>query len=101
MKISKSHIVVSTAGRDKGILFFVIREDQDYVTIANGKGRRVEQPKRKKRKHVMFVAESASWVADKLRKGEMVTNSELRKALSEFKDEISFEDQGGILRGER
>lgn len=80
--ISISDIIVSTAGRDQGKLFYVLRTDGVYVLIANGKDRKLEHPKRKKLKHVRFVARTESRVANKLRKGEKVLNSELRRDLA-------------------
>jgi ribosomal protein L14E/L6E/L27E len=85
MDISKSDIVLSLAGHDRGELFFVIAEDGDHVLIANGKGRKVDNPKRKKRKHVRRVARIDSRVANKLRQGDKVLNSELRKDLAVYK----------------
>ena len=52
MDVSRSDLVQSVAGRDKGMLFYVIDTDGVYVSLANGKERRVERPKRKKEKHV-------------------------------------------------
>ena len=76
MDIVKSNIVKSAAGRDEGDLFFVLDTQEEYLLLADGKSRRVEKPKKKKRKHVTFVGESHSVVAEK------ITNSELRKALA-------------------
>ena len=45
MEISKSDIVISLAGHDKGKLFYVLDTDGVYVTLANGKQRKVETPK--------------------------------------------------------
>ena len=84
MDIVKSNIVKSTAGRDEGDLFFVLDTQEEFLLLADGKRRRVESPKRKKRKHVSFVGESHSVVADKIRSSEKITNSELRKALAAF-----------------
>ena len=75
MDIVKSNIVRSIAGRDEGDLFFV---------LADGKRRRIESPKRKRVKHVVFVAQSDSVVAEKIRSNEKITNSELRKAIAAF-----------------
>ena len=50
MEISKSDVVLSTAGRDKGLLFYVIETDGVYASLVNGKERKLEQPKRKKAK---------------------------------------------------
>jgi ribosomal protein L14E/L6E/L27E len=81
-EISISDIIVSAAGRDQGKLFYVIGTDGVYVLIANGKDRKLEHPKRKKLKHVRFVARTESRVANKLRNGEKVLNSELRRDLA-------------------
>lgn len=82
MDIVKSNIVKSTAGRDEGDLFFVLDTQEEFLLLADGKRRRVESPKRKKRKHVSFVGESHSVVAEKIRSSEKITNSELRKAIA-------------------
>lgn len=82
MDIVKSNIVKSTAGRDEGDLFFVLDIQEEFLLLADGKRRRVENPKRKKWKHVAFVGESHSVVAEKIRSSEKITNSELRKALA-------------------
>lgn len=82
MDIVKSNIVKSTAGRDEGGLFFVLDIQEEFLLLADGKRRRVENPKRKKCKHVAFVGESHSVVAEKIRSSEKITNSELRKALA-------------------
>ena len=82
MDIVKSNIVKSTAGRDEGDLFFVLDTQEEFLLLADGKRRRVESPKRKKRKHVSFAGESHSVVAEKIRSSEKITNSELRKALA-------------------
>ena len=52
MEVDKSSLVVSKAGRDQGQLFYVIDADEQYVYLADGKSRRLEKPKRKKRKHI-------------------------------------------------
>ncbi|SMC75819.1 KOW domain-containing RNA-binding protein [Papillibacter cinnamivorans] len=92
MDIVKSHVVVSLAGRDKGKLFLALDTDGEYVLIADGRGRKQEKPKRKKRKHIQFVSESNSYAAAKIRNGEKVLNSEIRKALAEFLGEPKGQD---------
>ena len=82
MNIATSNIVKSTAGRDEGDLFFVLDIQGEFLLLADGKSRRVEKPKKKKCKHVSFVGESHSVVAEKIRSSEKITNSELRKALA-------------------
>lgn len=88
MEIGKSDIVRSHAGRDQGKLFYVIETDGAYVLVANGKERRLERPKRKKLKHVRKVPRAESRVAAKILSGEKVLNSELRRDLAAFSQEI-------------
>ena len=82
--ITISDVVVSTAGRDKGQYFYVIGCDQTYLTLADGKGRTLEKPKKKKRIHAKKVLRSETRVAEKLRAGDKVLNGELRRDLAFF-----------------
>ena len=94
MEVDKSSLIVSKAGRDKGQLFDVIDTDEQYVYLADGKSRKLEKPKRKKRKHVEQVPRTESRIAEKIRNGEKVLNSELRKELASFGQKQS-QNQGG------
>ena len=75
-------VVETVAGRDAGDLFYVVGTDGEYLLLANGKDRSLEQPKRKKRKHAKKVLRSDTRVAEKLRGGDKVLNSELRRDLA-------------------
>ena len=55
MDIVKANIVTSTAGRDKGEVFFVLATEGDFLLLADGKTRPVERPKRKRRKHAALL----------------------------------------------
>ena len=95
MDISKSDIIVSMAGRDKGRYFYVLETDGVYALLADGKTRKLENPKRKKLKHVRFAARTDSRVAHKILAGDTVLNSELRRELAIFGQEINSQNQGG------
>ena len=45
-------LVKSKAGHDKDDIFVIIGQQGEYVWIADGKGRTVEKPKRKKKIHL-------------------------------------------------
>ena len=94
MEIDKSSLVVSKAGRDQGQLFYVIDADEQYVYLADGKSRKLEKPKRKKRKHIEQIPRTESRIDEKIRYGEKVLNSELRKELASFGQKQS-QNQGG------
>jgi len=77
-----SDVVISTAGRDRGELFYVVSMEQEFLMLANGKDRPLDRPKRKKRKHVQKVLRPETRVANKLRCGDKVLNGELRRDLA-------------------
>lgn len=95
MEINISDIILSTAGRDRGKLFYVIGTDGAYILIANGKERKLEHPKRKKLKHVRRVTRTNSRVAEKIANGDKVLNSELRRDLAEQSRIHESQNQGG------
>ena len=82
MEMEKASVVRSSAGRDKGQVFFVLKAEDDVLLLADGKRRRVENPKRKKVKHITFLCRGEGIVADKIRSNEKITNSELRRAIA-------------------
>ena len=90
-----SDVVVSTAGRDQGELFYVIDEDPVYLMLANGKDRTLDKPKRKKRRHVQKVLRSETRVVEKLIRGDKVLNSELRRDLAYLSRDMQANDLGG------
>lgn len=95
MEISKSDLILSIAGRDRGMLFFVLDTDGVYVSLVNGKERKVEKPKRKKLKHIRKVPWPDSTLAAKIRSGEQILNSELRRELAIIRQQINVSTKEG------
>ena len=95
MELSVSDLVMSTAGRDRGELFYVIRTEGVYALLANGKDRTLERPKRKKRKHLLRVEQIESEVARMLKSGDKVLNSQLRRDLAIIRQTFRSQNQGG------
>ena len=94
MDIARSDIVKATAGRDAGKLFFVLDVEGEFLLLADGKTRRLERPKRKKRRHVVFQARFDCRTAEKIRSGEKLANSELRKTLAQFGGDGNPDQEG-------
>ena len=90
-----SDVVVSTAGRDRNELFYVVDADPLYLMLANGKDRTLDKPKRKKRKHVQKVLRSETRVAAKISSGNKVLNSELRRDLAFIAGQMQANNLGG------
>ena len=94
MEIAKSNIVRSNAGRDKGKLFVVLAVEGEYLLLADGKSRKVESPKRKKRRHVLFVSAEETRLAEKIKSEEKITNIELRRTLAGCREVIQPDQEG-------
>ena len=89
-------IVRSKAGHDKGTLLCVVGEAEDFLLLADGKTRKAAAPKRKKRSHAE-VADAGTFgppALEKLRGGQPVFDSELRRALAAFRDQSDGEGGG-------
>ena len=81
MKIQKSDVVLSLSGRDRGLRFMVVDTEPGFAMLADGKGRKVEKPKRKKLRHLRYVCSDGSQTGEKIRNGLAVTNNELKRTL--------------------
>ena len=77
----KGNMVVSLAGHDRGVVCVVVKEENDFLWIADGRTRKVEHPKKKKRKHVRLI----TGASDKPIRydGSMLTNRFVRAWLRE------------------
>ena len=77
-------VVISQKGRDKGRSFMILCQmDADFVLIADGSTRKLEKPKKKRRKHLMSTSKEFPKLADKYTEGKL-TDNDLRKALEEL-----------------
>lgn len=76
-------IATSRAGHDRGRAFVIVgREGSEYLHLADGNTRRIEQPKKKKLRHVRLEPTVAEDVRKLLIEGKPVDNATLRKALT-------------------
>lgn len=80
--------VKSKSGRDKDDFFIVIDMNEEYLFLVDGNKRRVEQPKKKKKKHVQITHTVADTICNKLSGGERVTNADIRNCLKDFRQNL-------------
>lgn len=85
--IEPGQLVISTAGRDKGKKFVVLKIiDQDHVLISDGDLRKVEKPKKKKLKHIKATRIIDDTLKGKLNKSGIVENFEIRNFLKSLEE---------------
>ena len=83
MDANPGQIVLSKAGRDKGKKFIIITVDKEngYAYVVDGKLRKVENPKKKKLKHLEITAMESSKIATKIKEGKPLQNPEIIKEI--------------------
>ena len=73
---------VSKAGHDKGHMYIIVKEDDNFVYLADGKTRTIQNPKKKKKKHVQPVKTGIDQVlAEKIRNNQTIYNEEIKFAI--------------------
>ena len=82
-------VVLSRAGRDQGHYFVVVDViDENYVAIANGCQRKVDNPKKKKIKHLVAKPELLEEISKKISEKKRIFDSEVRNKL----DAIGYQE---------
>ena len=89
MTFLRGDVVRSTAGHDKDGLFLVLQAEGDFLWLGDGKRRKLETPKKKRRKHVVSTGVWTHPVAGRLQNGEPVLDSDIRRALAAFRNRFS------------
>ena len=88
MRFEKAQIVRSRCGRDQGRLFCVLDAEGEFLLLADGKRRRVANPKRKNVRHVEYAGTMDHPAIEQVREGRPVGDRQLRQLLAAFRDEM-------------
>ena len=88
-KFTIGDIVLSRAGRDKDNYFVIMTLDEMYAEICDGDLHKVDKPKKKKLKHLKKTDGFSQYIKDKILEETKVTNTELRRAISEFEETLA------------
>lgn len=81
MNLLQGSVVKSIAGHDKNCYFIVVKVEEGYVNIADGKERKLEKPKRKSIKHILVTSKKFDF--------KEITNKKLRKLLNEYVEKVN------------
>lgn len=81
---SKGQIVYSKSGRDKKRPFIVFDFDDEFLYLVDGSLRKLEKPKKKKKKHVQIVNKIDYDIKKKIEEKSYLLDSDFRKALKCF-----------------
>lgn len=85
----------SKAGHDKDKIYVIMKEDAEYVWLADGKIKTVEKPKKKKKKHIQLIrCFNNEEIRNSLSEGKLVSDLEVMMALKKYKKQ-QMSDTGG------
>lgn len=73
---------VSMAGHDKGRMYLIVKEEGDSVYLVDGNLRMLENPKKKKKKHLQIVKKDIDqMLMQKLINKQTLYNEEIKHAI--------------------
>ena len=81
MYLQVGQIVISKAGRDRGLPFVIVGVEGDYAFLVNGKSRGLDSPKRKKAKHLQPVNYVDKNLAHLITTGAYLKDADFRAAI--------------------
>ena len=85
----------SKAGHDKDKIYVIIKEDSEYVWLADGKIRTVDNPKKKRKKHIQIIKYFYNEeMKAALLEEKKVTDLEIMMVLKKYKKQ-QMSDTGG------
>lgn len=82
MNINQGDVVLATAGKEKNQIFVVLRTENKFCYLVDGKRLKISKPKKKSLKHVQ-KASKIGFDTEKLNSGQENVNSSIRKFLKE------------------
>ena len=81
MELKVGMLAISKAGHDKDSWYIVLNIEGEYALLVNGKNRTIDNPKKKKQKHLQPVNEVPENLKEKLHDSSQWTNEEVKRAL--------------------
>ena len=81
MEYRPGMLAKSLAGHDQNKIYVIIQEDETSVFLSDGKNRTLEHLKKKKKRHVQLIKNKGSELTEKLAKGSVINNEDIRKAI--------------------
>ncbi len=78
----------SEAGHDKGKIYVILKEEEEYVYLADGRLKPAARPKKKNRKHIQIIKKIPEPVKELLCREIPPGDVELKRALELYEKSI-------------
>lgn len=93
------NLAKSKAGHDKNDIFVIIKEEEEYVYLVDGKLRTLEKPKRKNKKHIqpIYYKENPLYrkIVDNVNNVNKINiyNEDIKRVIKLFKSEKQIQEE--------
>ena len=77
------YLAYSLSGHDKGKVYLIIREEQDYVYLSDGAVRTIDRLKKKNKKHIQIIKKKG-----RRTDVDSVTNEEIKYQIKQYCKDI-------------
>jgi len=84
----KGCFVLSKAGHDKGNIYVVLNESNGYVFLSDGKYKLIDNPKKKKIRHIELLGKTDKDLSEKINNNIEVKNEEIKRSIKCYKRDI-------------
>ena len=84
----------SIAGHDHNNIYVIIDADDEYVYFADGKIKKVDNPKKKKLKHVQLIKRTDDTITGRINDNAALTNEDIKA-----RECIKFDARSGMIVG--
>ncbi len=78
----------SRAGHDKGKLYIIIEESEEYVYLTDGRLKPVDQPKKKKKKHIQIIRKVDETIQFMIEEKKPISNEMVKRAIKEYEHKL-------------
>lgn len=79
------HFATAKAGHDAGRLYVIVREEDGYVYLCDGRLRLIAEPKRKNRKHIQIMKRTVDEdIRNRLLSKQKVFDHEIKYAIKQY-----------------
>ena len=74
----------SLAGHDHNNVYIIVDADDEYVYLADGKLKKVDNPKKKKLKHVQLIKRTDDTITGRINDNAALTNEDIKYAIKKY-----------------
>lgn len=84
MLVKEGAFAKSKTGHDCSEIYVIIKCDDEYAYLVNGKTKPLDKPKKKKLKHIQFIDYMEPVIIEKIN-NNLLNNEDIKKAIKNYK----------------